>query len=662
MKRLLIAALVFTATGAYAQTAALEPIVVTANRYDLESAKAPSYVTVIGQQQISASGAQTVDELLKGLSGVHVTDNSTAKTAVVDIRGYGDTAARNVLVLVNNRKINPVDISGTDWLQIPLSSVERVEVMRGAGSVLYGDNAVGGVVNIITKKGQEGFHGEVGTKYGSYRTQSRDAQLSGKQARVDYLFSARQFDTDGYRVNSHLRANDFNGRLGYQLSDYVNLDLNTTWHEDDYGLPGGLTDNNLALLGRRGSANRQDFAKTRDRMLQLSADLNPWQDADMGRFVVDTSYRNRDSYAVFYSFGEFATKRNIDSYGINSKYILERDIAGRYFKGVTGVDYYTNDNAILGSGSNSDNIVVSKNEVGLYAQGEYYLTEKLSVNTGTRYQRADYTFNQNNAGSPVYIEQAPDKHIGSAGLKYDYAPGSNIFANAQQTFRFLATDEWYDSFSGLSTNLNQQKGVQYQAGIKHDFNGKAAASLTPYWVDNSNEIFYDPAGGGGFGANNNYDKTRRIGVEAGQVVHLKPILGIASLDRLDLKADYTYQNATFTDGMYKGNRIPMTSRHQGSIGVNVGFMKHYDWSLLGRLVGDQFAINDTANATDESPAYGVLDTKLTFSHEHIEIFGGINNLLGEKYDMYATKSVSSAVKSHFPAPERSFMVGAKVKF
>ncbi len=662
MKVWLILGVLLTATGVYAQTAQLEPILVTANRYALESAKAPSYVTVIGEQEINASGAQTVDELLKGVSGVHVTDNSTAKTAVVDIRGYGDTAARNVLVLVNNRKINPVDISGTDWLQIPLESVERVEIIRGAGSVLYGDNAVGGVVNIITKKGKDGFHGAVGASYGSYRTQSQDAQLSGKQDKLDYLFYARQFDTDGYRVNSQLRANDFNGRLGYAVSDYVKLDLNTTWHEDDYGLPGGLTDANLALLGRRGSANRQDFAKTRDRMVQLSADLNPWQDADMGRFAVDASYRNRDSYAVFYSFGEFATKRNIDSYGINSKYILERDIAGHYFNGIAGIDYYTNDNAILGSGSNSDNIVVSKDEIGFYVQGEYYLTDKFSVNTGTRYQKAYYTFNQNNAGSPAYIEQAPDKHIGSAGLKYEYAPGSNLFVNAQQTFRFLATDEWYDSFSGLNAGLNQQKGMQYQAGIKHDFNGKADLSLTPYWVDNSNEIFYDPAGGGGFGANSNYDKTRRIGVEAGQVLHLKPILNISSFDHLDLKVDYTVQQATFTDGIYKGNRIPMTSRHQASMGVNVGFMKNYDWSLLGRLVGGQFAINDTANATDENPAYGVLDTKLTYNHDNFEIFGGINNLLGEKYDVYVTKSVSSAVKSHFPAPERSFTVGAKVKF
>ena len=93
--------------------------------------------------------------------GINIYDNSTYKSATVDMRGFGDTASRNILILVNDRKVNPVDMSGADLLQVSLDSVERIEIIRGAGSVLYGDNAVGGVINVITKEGEGDLSGQV---------------------------------------------------------------------------------------------------------------------------------------------------------------------------------------------------------------------------------------------------------------------------------------------------------------------------------------------------------------------------------------------------------------------------------------------------------------------------------------------------------------------
>ena len=94
--------------------------------------------------------------------GVVVRDfYGTGKTASVDIRGFGETAPLNVLVLVDGRRVNEIDLSGTDWTQIPIDQIERIEIVRGAGSVLYGDNAVGGVINIITKKPDKPFSARV---------------------------------------------------------------------------------------------------------------------------------------------------------------------------------------------------------------------------------------------------------------------------------------------------------------------------------------------------------------------------------------------------------------------------------------------------------------------------------------------------------------------
>ena len=146
--------LILVSTPAWSASVDLEPIVVTASRMAQHNYKIAGNVTVIDRAQIEASNAQTIPDVLGEAFGVNIYDNSTTKSAVVDVRGFGDTAPRNILVMVDGRKVNNMDISGPDLVQVPLGAVERIEIIRGAGSVLYGDNAVGGVVNIITKRGR----------------------------------------------------------------------------------------------------------------------------------------------------------------------------------------------------------------------------------------------------------------------------------------------------------------------------------------------------------------------------------------------------------------------------------------------------------------------------------------------------------------------------
>ena len=131
----------------------LGEIVVTPSGYEENAFEYPADVTVINSKDIELSNAQSVPDLLRREAGIYVVDQThVGKTVTVDMRGFGDTASRNVLVMMDGRRLNEIDVSGTDWAQIPLESIDRIEIMRGAGSVLYGDNASAGVINIITKK------------------------------------------------------------------------------------------------------------------------------------------------------------------------------------------------------------------------------------------------------------------------------------------------------------------------------------------------------------------------------------------------------------------------------------------------------------------------------------------------------------------------------
>ncbi|MCA9408177.1 MAG: TonB-dependent receptor plug domain-containing protein, partial [Candidatus Omnitrophica bacterium] len=515
--------------------AELDTVVVSANRIEQDSYKVAGNVTVITREQIENSNAQSIPEILKEAQGVFVYDNNTLKSTTVDIRGFGDTATRNVLVLVNDRRVNLVSLSGPDLVQVPLEAVERIEIIRGAGSVLYGDNAVGGVINIITKKGAGDIKGKIGGLYGSYDTQGGNFEVSGEEKGFSYYLYSKYLDKRGYRQNSDELLKDHNARIGYQFNDNIAMDIEVGMHEDSIDLPGGLDQNELASLGRRGSADEGNIITTTDKYYRMTFDVTPWaKEFYLGDFVVAYNYRERDTFDSFGAFS-FNTDRMLVSQGIQGKYIFDHTIFDKEVNFVTGVDYYEHDNGIIGSGSNSDDLTISKDEIGYYTFLQFELINDLFVNGGTRYYKAHYTFDQRNIAN--FEEQKPDEWVSMGGLKYEYAKGSNIHFNYQQTFRFLATDEWYSSFSGLNTDIEQQTGEQFEVGVKHNYRDKAVFNVTPYFIRNKNEIYFNPTGGSfGFGANENYDETERLGVELGARLDLLEFVDLDFLDKLEFAA------------------------------------------------------------------------------------------------------------------------------
>jgi len=646
----------------------LDTIVVTGSRLEQKEYKVASNVTVITREQIEASNANSLPDFLRYAQGINTYDNSTSRTAIFDIRGFGDTAARNVLVLVNGRKINAIDISGPDLSQIPIGAVERIEIIHGGASVLYGDNAVGGVINIITKKGEGDMHAKVGVKYASYNSSAQHLEISGakgKNSKFSYFLYSQYDDHHGYRENSDSLAKDFNTRLGYEFSQDYAGEVEVGWHNDDTRLPGGLLSADLASLGRRATTNPDDYASTKDRYVKVNLKASPSvEEMYMGGLNVDLLYRNRDSFDSFNTYGPFHTKRSIDTYGIEGKYVFDRTIFNKEVNFITGIDYYNHKNDILGSGDNVDDITIKKQEFGVYEHLQYELLQDVFISTGTRYNRAKYEFHQRNV--VVDQEQAPDQWVNSGGLKYEYAKGSNLHFSWQQTFRFLATDEWYSTANfpgfgitpGLNLNLKQQSGVQYEVGVKHSLSDTFIVGVTPYLMVNKNEIFFDPV----TFANRNYDKTSRFGIEYDNKLDLFKLLNIGFLNGLDLITSYTYQNARFDKGPNDDKYIPMVPTHSASQTLSADFMTHYNFALMGRFVGSRFAINDVQNVTSRVKPFQVLDTKLTYKAKNYEIYAAANNIFDMRYSEYVAKSTSSSDKSYFPAPERNFAVGMDVKF
>ncbi len=629
-----------------------DKVIVTGTRIANYAYELTGDMTVITSEQIISSGARNVSEVLEQVAGVHVYDKSTPKTSVVDIRGFGDAAVSNVLILVNDRKLNSVDLSGPDLIQIPIEAVERIEILRGAGSVLYGDNAVAGVVNIITKKGSGDLALEWTNQYGSYDRYKSSGQVSGQINSLGYYVYMSYDDDKGYRDRSDVLARDVNSRLTYEWRDRIDIDIEIGGHNDSTKLPGGLDENELVGYGRRGAADN-NFSKTDDFFTRIGLDIALGPDAgSWGSLVFDLTYKDREVFDSF--FGTFNSNRNIEQWGLLSKYVFDHELFTKDVDFVIGFDLYDTDNDIIGSGTNSDDITISKSEIGFYGFLEFETLDNLYLNVGSRYQEAEYDFD--NRGNTSYTSQNPDEWSSLIGLKYMLGPGSNLFFNYQTTFRFLATDEWYSTFSGLNTTLKQQTGEQLEMGFKYNLDEWAELSVTPYRMDITDEIYYNPS----TFTNANYDQTRREGIEYALHFNLLPLIKKSNVNAIDLRLGYTYQYPQFIGGVNDGKIIPLVPKHLFTQQFAIRCWEHFLFSLQGRHVGDRVIGNDLDNSKPKARDYYIADARFAYQQKNIELFIELNNLFDTKYNTYEIVKTATT-RDVYPAEERNMNFGVKVK-
>ena len=188
-------------------TSQSENILVTATRLDNEDNKALGHVTIISARDIENSTARTVPELLAREAGILSRSlyGNNGTRATIDIRGFGATSTQNTLILLDGRRLNDIDLSAVDYSAIPIRSIERIEIMRNGGSVLYGDGAAGGTINIITRQpATSGNSAFVEAGGGNLDTRQVDARVTRNNGPLSISLGAHGISSDGYRDNNSL--------------------------------------------------------------------------------------------------------------------------------------------------------------------------------------------------------------------------------------------------------------------------------------------------------------------------------------------------------------------------------------------------------------------------------------------------------------------------
>ena len=233
-----VAALAAFSTPAFSQND--DAVNVTATRFSEDARRLPASTTVITAEDIQKSAARTLPELLQEQTGITMKDffGNNASSTSVDLRGYGVTGGQNTLILLDGRRITDIDLTSVQWAAIPLAGVERIEILRGTGAVLYGDGASAGVINIVTRSPlKQGAALEVFGRTATYNTQ--EGQLYGSYVKDNFGINASVygFSSDGYRANNRNEQQNNTANLRWAFAD-TTIDLRAASDSQELRLPG----------------------------------------------------------------------------------------------------------------------------------------------------------------------------------------------------------------------------------------------------------------------------------------------------------------------------------------------------------------------------------------------------------------------------------------
>ncbi len=652
---LLILIYVFTAAPLFAggeDTIKIEEVVVTATRYEEKVSSVPAYVTVITEEKIKNSTAQNIPDLLRTEPGIHVNDIAgNQRNITVDIRGFGESAGLNTLVLVDGRRVNQADLSGTDWAQIPIDRIKKIEIIRGGrGSILYGDNATGGVINIITKDGDMLKAGG-GLAAGSYDTFKGNAYLSGSSGSLSYSLSGSYLTSEGYRDNSNTEAKDLGLNFGYYLGNHVKLNFSSGYHKDNTGLPGALKASDFSSgISRTDTTHPHDFAEVEDYYFKGGPEIYFLGDS-LAR--LDISYRKRD-FLSFASFdgGNFLGDTEITTVTFSPQILLKNKIKGLDNTLTAGFDFQKaeediiNDSLFFGTRSIGE-FELEKRSYGYYVHDEIKINDRISVSSGYRYDRAVFNFQP---GTPDNATM--DEDLFTAGINYNFFKKSYAYLSFSRSFRYPVMDELFNFFTNtIDTGLLSQNSNDYEIGMRYYFTDDFYAHLNLFRIDTDSEIFFNPSSF----ANENLDGTsRRDGMEIS--FSAQPCKWLA------LNGSYTYMEAIIKDGPFKSSDVPNVPKHKSTLEAVIYPGGGFSIALNGVFIGERPFISDFENDFSNQEDYIVVNSKIKYRWKSFTAFLDINNITNEEYSEYGVKGGFPVEKAFYPSSKRNFLAGLSVDF
>jgi outer membrane receptor protein involved in Fe transport len=614
----------------------LSDMVVTATKTQASIREVSAAVTVVTRDQIEKSTATTVDQLVQGIPGVYAARmEQSSPNRIAQVYSRGLPGNGRTLVLTDGIPMNVGYDGQVDWSQLTTLDVERIEVVRGAGSALYGNSAMGGVINIISRVPQPGVEKRIDVDYGSLDTKRLGASFSSRQEDMGVILAANRLTSDGYnmwrpdttvpvsaRAKTGTEKTNVSAKVLKEIDSSNLLDFNFSYLRDIatglYTIPeynaqdrqqylassryrhfGESSETTALFYVRRGlqdadSGNAASTAisyrgvfkdTTTGLNLQSTHTISPEQTLTVGGEYVDTDVSLVNSYPAE------PTRQQITKGKVNRTAAFVQDelklgaarlnLAGRY-------DVWTT------SGSMSDKVG------GASGQGVF---DERSVTAFTPKAGLSYPINQD-----IVVR-------GTIGKAFNTPDVSQLYGNSQRN----AVNSEGNSSLVPETALTKDVGLDYYFGKLGYF------KATLYDTDAKNFI-YSVTTTGQNTKKQNIDKVHAQGLELEGL--LRPV------DRLSLKAGYTYNRSIVTASTLSptlvNKRLINVPAHQGNLRADVSLPAGFEMFGVYNYVGYRFGTDSNSSGYKPYATYDFGVTKAIDKDVSLRL--NVVNATNKKYE------------------------------
>jgi iron complex outermembrane recepter protein len=674
----------------HAQT--LGDVVISATRSEQRTFDAPAAIGSVDRETIQNAGPQVnLSESLNRVPGLTVLNRQNyAQDLQVSIRGFGARSTfgiRGIRLLIDGIPATTPDGQG-QGSSISLTSMERIEVLRGPLAQLYG-NSSGGVIQAFTRDAPEEPELDVQYYAGSYGMHRTDYQFAGKTGSVGLVADYSTFDTNGYRENSQTVRKQFNGKLSFGPDEKTRVNL--VFNQFDMPLaqdPLGLTAAQLAANPQQAGTN--SIARNIRKIVlqnQVGSSLSHVIDAS-SELSARAYYGTRDN--LQYQAGvPPATPNgawvglNRAYYGFGAQYSRQTQIADMPVRWVAGYEFDRSRElrqagaAVLGekSGNPTRDEVNQAENSDLFVQATAALSEKFSLVTGFRYSTVRFISEDHflsdgdGSGSSSYQATSP-----VLGLTWHASDSLNLYANYGRGFETPTLAEVAYSGGGpalvpsFNTTINASYSQHYELGAKWTPAKNSRVDATLYQINTSDEIVV-LASSGGNSSFINAPSTSRTGAELSGSTLLTPNLS-ALLSASWIDATYSAAFTTPTNTVAAGNKmpgIPQSFLFSELLWASQAMDAPRQKPTLGTRIGAELVSAGRLYANDANTAssdgYTVLNLKASHAwgvaRGHITAYARLDNASDERY--VGSVIVNQAASQFYePAPGRNYTLGLRL--
>jgi len=643
MKKTIIASLIALAATPISaeEVIELDDVTVKANRFERKDIEATYASEIHTNTQIEASGASTLFDYLVQQSSLNLGSNFGNKaTPSINLRGYGQNGFQNVVITLDGQRLNNIDLSPQLLAGIPLGNIDRIEISKGSGSVVYGDGATAGAIQIYTKA-KTGV--SVSSAWGNYGQKNHYITAGISEEYIDLSANLAHESHDGFSdddVTGHhdlLTSNTQNVKLKLKPTDDLRLIAEGTNSRNEIRYVGPLS---KAAFGDDPKQNGGN-AYTRQ-----SLDTDQWKiggEYDINDHVsLSYTHFREDKTSAFPTF--------VADYDYQSNDVAIR-FESELFSALIGYQGFDGERT---TALNS----TSKKNNAIFVNTEYrpaWITDKLILSAGLRKDKVRYEFKPT-SGTSLYDSEI--LHAWDIGANYQFNDNLSVFTNFNKSFqapdidRFFGFDAFFNTvFNGF---IKPQRVETYNIGFNHVL-ANNRLKVTAFSAQLNNEIYLDPTQGF-FGTNSNLDSTRKYGVEIQDSFKFN--------NQLSASFIYNYIRAivkkedTIAGQPVRNKDLPGAPKHTFVANVNWQFLDNAHLNLNHTWRSKAYAFNDFQNNLDQKQdAYQTTNLAINYAYKNFSFFAAVNNIFEEENSIQVRDDVIYPVDF-----VRTWRIGMKADF